>query len=311
MGRRGEIGADALHVLGRQGEALRPLGELGLDRFAHRLGALLVDEDLDPGLVLVVAPPFEIVDAHDRVDIGEEVGLGQELADLETDHRRATEAAPDIDPEAQRARRVLDDLQADVMRLDHGAVALGPGHGDLELPRQEGILGVQRRPLPQDLGIGARIRDLVGSGAGEMVGGDVADAIARGLDCMHLDGGERVEDVGAVLQRRPVELDVLPRREMPVAPVVPPRDMGEHAHLLRAQRTVGDRHAQHVGMQLQVHAVHQAVQLELVFREFARQATRGLVAELGDALGHEPRVELVIPIHGRPPAPGPGPSRVW
>ena len=57
---------------------------------------------------------------------------------------------------------------------------------------------MQRRPLPQDLGIGARVGDLVGGGAGEMVGRDVADAIARGLDGVHLDAGELGQDVGAV-----------------------------------------------------------------------------------------------------------------
>jgi hypothetical protein len=37
---------------------------------------------------------------------------------------------------------------------------------------------MHRRPLAQDLGIGARIGRLVGGGAGEMVGRDVADAVA-------------------------------------------------------------------------------------------------------------------------------------
>jgi hypothetical protein len=34
------------------------------------------------------------------------------------------------------------------------ARSFGAGHGDLELARQEGELRMQRRPLPQDLGIG-------------------------------------------------------------------------------------------------------------------------------------------------------------
>ncbi len=311
MGRRREIGADAGDVVGRQRQPLRALGELGLDGLAHRLGALLVHQDLDAGLVLVVAAAFEVVDAHDRVHVGEQVGLGQEVADPVADHRRAAEAAADPDAEAQRAGRVLHHLQPDVVRLDDGAVALGARHGDLELARQERIFGMQRRPLPQDLGIGARVGDLVGGRAGEMVGRDVADAVARGLDGVHLDGGELGQDVGAVLQRRPVVLDVLARGEMPVAAVVAARDVGQHAHLLRAQRAVGDGDAQHVGVELQVHAVHQAVQLELVLGQLARQAPPGLVAELRDTLGHELGVELVIPIHGRPPAPGPGSSRAW
>ena len=40
--------------------------------------------------------------------------------------------------------------------------SFGAADGDLELARQEGELGVQRAPLAQDLGIGARVDDLVG-----------------------------------------------------------------------------------------------------------------------------------------------------
>ena len=70
---------------------------------------------------------------------------------------------------------------------------------------------MERGPLAQDLGERARIDDLVGRDAGEVVGGDVADAVAAGLDGVHLDRGQVGEDVGHLLQLRPVELDVLAR----------------------------------------------------------------------------------------------------
>ena len=54
---------------------------------------------------------------------------------------------------------------------------------------------MQRRPLAQDLGLGARIGHLVGGGTGEVVGRDVADAVAGGLDGVHLDGGQLGQDV--------------------------------------------------------------------------------------------------------------------
>ena len=139
---------------------------------------------------------------------------------------------------------------------------------------------MQRRPLAQDLGIGPRIGDLVGGGAGKMVGGDVADAVAGGLDGVHLDAGEVGEDGRHVRQRRPVELDVLARGEMAVAPVVVAGDVAEHAQLLRVQRAVGDGDAQHIGVQLQIDAVHQAQRLELVFGDLAGKAAVDLVAEL-------------------------------
>ena len=219
---------------GRSSSSAVARGELRLDLLAQRLEALLVQQDLDARLELVVAPAFEIVDAQDRLDIAEQVALGQELAHLAADERRAPEAAADIDGKAELARVVAHDLKADVVRLDHRAVVRRAVDRDLELARQERELRMERRPLPQDLGVGARIGDLVVGDAGEMVGGDVADAVAGGLDRVHLDAGELGENVGRVLQRRPVELDVLPRGEMAVAAVVAARDVGELAHLARS-----------------------------------------------------------------------------
>src|SRR2546430_17444206 len=45
---------------------------------------------------------------------------------------------------------------------------------------------MQRRPLADDFGQRARILDLLAGGAGELIGGDVAYAVAAGLDAMHL-----------------------------------------------------------------------------------------------------------------------------
>jgi len=52
------------------------------------------------------------------------------------------------------------------------------------------------------------------SDAGEMIGGDIADAIAGGLDAMHFDIGEQAENGRHVTQFRPVELQILARGEM-------------------------------------------------------------------------------------------------
>ena len=142
---------------------------------------------------------------------------------------------------------------------------------------------MERRPLPEDLGVGAGIGDLVGGDAGEMVGGDVADAVARSLDRVHLDARQFGEDVGRVLQRRPVELDVLPGGEVAVAAVVFARDLGELAHLARVQRSVGDGDPQHVGVELQIEPVHQPQRTELLFGELARQSAGDLAAELRHA----------------------------
>ena len=279
------------------------------------VGADLVHQDLDARLVLVVAPAVQIVDAQDGLQVAQQVGLGQVVADQLGDDRRAALAAADVDGEAEAAVGEPLQLQADVVHLDGGAVVLGRGHRDLELARQEAELRVQRRPLADDLGVGARIGDLVGGGAGEVIGGDVADAVAGGLDGVHLDAGELVQDVGDVDELRPVELQVLARGEVAVAAVVGARDVGELAHLARRQRAVGDGDAQHVGVQLQIDAVHQPQRLELVLGQLARQAAADLVAELRHALAHELRIEFVVAVHVRRPgsgsacvAPSPRPS---
>lgn len=56
---------------------------------------------------------------------------------------------------------------------------------------------------------------------------------------MHLRAGEVFEDVADLLQFDPVELDVLPRGEVPVAAVVVPGDMRQRAQLRRREGAVG------------------------------------------------------------------------
>jgi hypothetical protein len=126
---------------------------------------------------------------------------------------------------------LLLEVQADVVEPGDGAVFAGAGNGDLELARQEGEFRVEGRPLAQDFGQRARVDDLVGGDAGELVGGDVAHAVAGGLDGVHLDFGQFGQDVGHVLDLRPVELQVVARREVAVALVVGAGDMGQLAQL--------------------------------------------------------------------------------
>ena len=195
--------------------------------------------------------------------------LRQEVPDLLGDHRRAALAAADIDGKAQFALVVLLQMQADVVGLDGCAVALRPGHRNLELAGQIGEFRMHRRPLAQDFCIGPGVGNLVGGSAREMVGSHVADAVAAGLYGVHLDAGEVGEDIRDVGQRGPVELDVLARGEVAVALVVFAGDMAEHTQLLRVERAVGNGDAQHVGVKLQVDPVHQAQRPELVFADLA------------------------------------------
>ncbi|MCY1300502.1 hypothetical protein D9M70_500690 [compost metagenome] len=73
--------------------------------------------------------------------------------------------------------------------------------------------------------------------------------------------------------------------------------MGKHAHLAARQGAIGNGDAQHIGMKLQVNAVHQAQRLEGVLGELAAQAALDLIAELFDAGGNESVVEFIVTVH--------------
>ena len=86
---------------------------------------------------------------------------------------------------------------------------------------------------------------------------------------------------------------------MAVALVEAPAIWASCAQLRRAQRAVGDGDAQHIGVELQIEAVHQPQRLELVLGQLAGEAAAHLVAKLRDPLGEEALIEGVIAIHGR------------
>src|SRR3972149_2496287 len=113
-------------------------------------------------------------------------------------------------------------MQSATVHLHRGAVGARAVHRDLELARQPGELGMKGRPLPDYFAPEERIDDLVRSDAREMVGGDIAHAVARGLYGVHLHARELGEDVGYFLDLRPVVLDVLARAEVAGAPGVGP-----------------------------------------------------------------------------------------
>ena len=108
----------------------------------------------------------------------------------------AAEPAADHHLEAELARLVLMQIEAEIVHLHRGTVFLRSADRDLEFARQEREFGMQRRPLPDDLGIGTRILELVGGNAGERIGRRVAERITAGLDRVHFDARQLGEDVG-------------------------------------------------------------------------------------------------------------------
>ncbi|MNN60168.1 hypothetical protein D3C81_1753360 [compost metagenome] len=114
---------------------------------------------------------------------------------------------------------------------------------------------------------------------------------------MHLDLGQVAQDGGQVLQRRPVELDIGAGSEVAVTLVIGAGDMGQLAHLAAVHDAIGHRDPGHIGVQLQIDAVHQPQRLELVLGQRAAAAAVDLIAELRNALADQGGVELVIAIH--------------
>jgi hypothetical protein len=228
--RAGEARFDAAKVVVGEGRAaalqMRPLR---LDLVAKALRAALLHQDLDAGLVDVVAPPVAVVDTQDGFKVGEKMRPRQEFADHVANHRRPAESAADDHPKTGLARLVFLRVQPDVVHEGGRAIIGRAVHGDLELARQEAELGMESRPLPDELAPDKGVDDLVGRHTGEVIGGDVADAVARGLDRVHLHAGELAQDVGDPLQARPVELQVLPGGKMAVAAVVLASHRGELA----------------------------------------------------------------------------------
>src|SRR5438552_1400877 len=246
---------DAGDLLGdeRRGTVLQ-VRPFGIDFLAEFLRAALLHQDLDARLVNVVAPPVAVVHPQYGLDIRKQVTPGQEFADDESDRRRAAQTPADEHAEPHLALLVPDCMQADVVHRDRGAIGLSAVHRELELAREIRELGMERGPLADDFAPDERVHDLVSCDAGEMVGGYIAEGVARGLDRVHLHRRQLREDVGYALELGPVQLQVLARAEVAVAAVVLARDLREFSQLLRRQEAVGNGDAQHRRVALNVEA---------------------------------------------------------
>ena len=138
----------------------------------------LFNQNLDPGLVFVIAAAVQVVDAQHGVEQRQQVGQGHGLFEQYGDPRCPALTATDIEVEDGVAAVVGLGPDADVVELHRGAVFGGAGDGKLELARQKREFRVQHRPLAQQLGDRTRVDKLIGCHPGEGVGRDVADTVA-------------------------------------------------------------------------------------------------------------------------------------
>ena len=263
---------------------------------ADGVDAVLMHGDLDTRFVFVVTATDLVPDRHGSFKVGQQVVKGDEFGQFLADHRCTAQTAAHNDAGTQNAV-TLDQLEADVMRFDHGAVVFGPGDGDLEFTRHELEFRVVGGPLAQQFGIGARVGDLIRGGTGEMVGRHVADRVARGLNGVHPNLGQRVQHIRHVVQLGPVVLDVLTGGEVAIALVPLFSQQSQLTHLRAGQRAIGNGDTQHVRVQLQIQAVHQAQGFEFILGQGSVNAALDLCAELFVALCQKCCVELGVAIH--------------
>lgn len=221
----------------------------------------------------------------------------QEFIDKTADNRRTAKAATDRHAETQLAGGVLYRFQADVVHFDGCTVADGTVDGNLELARQVGEFRVEGRPLTDDFAPRTWVDDFVFGHASELVGGGVTNAVAAGLDRVHLHGSQFAENGRHIFQFRPVELHVLAGTDVGVAFVVVAGNLGHHPHLGGGQQAVGHSDAQHWRKTLDVKAVLQAQRAEFFARQFTGQVAAGLVGELLDAVLDDLLVVLVVYVH--------------
>ena len=164
VNRIGEARTDFLdHRIIQRQRAVAHLQPLVLDFPCELLDAELVHQDLDAGLVDVVAAAVLVVDAQDRLDIAQQIAAGHERLYGLADERRAAEPAADQHLETGLAFGVFVQAQADIVHLDRGAIMRRSGDREFELARQEREFRMQRGVLPQQFRPDAGILDLAGA----------------------------------------------------------------------------------------------------------------------------------------------------
>ena len=182
---------------------------------------------------------------------------------------------------------------------------------------------MQGAPLTQDFSKGTRIDNFIHRHTRAFIGGDVADAIATGLNAVHVHRGQQVHHIRAFLQRDPVVLQVLPRGEVGIAiaqrrcgnatnrvllglrrlkqgfirTVKFTGNPGQDTQLGAVEFAIRHSHAQHGRIALQIPAVLQTQRAKFFLAELAIQTAGQLVAVLGGTLLHKAAVKVGVLVH--------------
>ena len=215
--------------------ALAPLqmSPFRFDLFGKPGRRQLLNQDLDSSLVYVVAPAVTVVYTQHRIKIGQQVAPVHKVADDVTDDRSTPKSATDQYAKTDLAVYVPERMQADVMHFRCRAVLGRAVDRDLELARQESKFRMQRRPLTYDFAPYERINEFIRRYAGKLIRRHIAYAVSTSLNGMHLHFGKFGKNGRHVFETRPIELDVLPCAEVPIAAIIGARNVREFSELLR------------------------------------------------------------------------------
>ena len=153
----------------------------------------------------------------------------------------------------------------------------------LDLARHQLRRGVAHEVAHVGPGVGGEVEELVGRDAGPGVAGDVAHGVAAALAARQAGVGELADELGRVVERHVVDLDVLARGDVTLVERRVALDaVREGLQLLGrdpAHRQLHPDHL-HVGLALAVDALLQAEADELRLGRLAAQVLRRLGVEV-------------------------------
>ena len=243
--------------------------------------------------MLVVTQPLE--HAQHRLGDAQDFGSGQELVQQTGRGRHDRGAAAGGDPEAAAAVRPDHRPEPEVVDAGGDVIRGAAFERDLELARQRRAERMAEQETGERLGVGRDIEALVGGDARVRAGRDVANRVAARLPRGHAGIGEAVHRQLDVVQLDEVELDVLPRGDVPEPARVTLADVGERLELVRGQHALRNLHPQHLGvfrLPLTVGAADQPEGTPLIGRHLAALVAlerRHELVDVGDARERQPR----------------------
>jgi len=157
-----------------------------------------MDRNLNPRLIFVVTTSQQVPNADHGFKIRKDVIHRHEFTDHLANHGRAAQATADNDPHAQFTV-LFDNLQSDIMGVNNRAVLFCACYGHLEFAGQELELWMIGGPLTDQFRVNARIRDFIRCSPCKMIGSDISDCVAAGLDRVHFNLGQGIKDIGYIL----------------------------------------------------------------------------------------------------------------